>query len=89
MPIQAGSGGVGTIAIQLAKYWMRYWGQCNAMHQSTEAAQGANAQADQAGEFLGSTVELIATINAMNTQIASAAEEQTSVAEEPPGHAAG
>lgn len=59
------------------------------MHQSTEAAQGANAQADQAGAFLGNTVELIATINAMNAQIASAAEEQTSVAEEPPGHAAG
>lgn len=57
-------------------------GVVNAMHQSTEAAQGANAQADQAGEFLGNTVELIATINAMNAQIASAAEEQTSVAEE-------
>ncbi|WP_460137552.1 methyl-accepting chemotaxis protein [Pseudomonas sp. S1_E04] len=53
-----------------------------AMHHSTEAAQGASAQADQAGEFLGNAVELIATINAMNAQIASAAEEQTSVAEE-------
>lgn len=57
-------------------------GVVGAMHQSTKAAQGANAQADQAGEFLGNTVELIATINAMNAQIASAAEEQTSVAEE-------
>jgi methyl-accepting chemotaxis protein len=57
-------------------------GVVSAMHQSTQAAQGANAQADQAGEFLGNTVELIATINAMNAQIASAAEEQTSVAEE-------
>ncbi|MGF6317510.1 methyl-accepting chemotaxis protein [Pseudomonas frederiksbergensis] len=57
-------------------------GVVTAMHQSTQAAQGANAQADQAGEFLGNTVELIATINAMNAQIASAAEEQTSVAEE-------
>ena len=57
-------------------------GVVSAMHQSTKAAQGANAQADQAGEFLGNTVELIATINAMNAQIASAAEEQTSVAEE-------
>lgn len=53
-----------------------------AMHQSTQAAQGASAQADQAGEYLGNTVELIATINAMNAQIASAAEEQTAVAEE-------
>ncbi|MGF6221995.1 methyl-accepting chemotaxis protein [Pseudomonas sp. F-14 TE3482] len=52
-------------------------GVVTAMHQSTQAAQ-----ADQAGEFLGNTVELIATINAMNAQIASAAEEQTSVAEE-------
>ena len=57
-------------------------GVVTAMHQSTEAAQGANAEADQAGEFLGNTVELIATINAMNAQIASAAEEQTAVAEE-------
>ncbi|MBD9586051.1 cache domain-containing protein [Pseudomonas sp. PDM03] len=57
-------------------------GVVSAMLQSTKAAQGANAQADQAGEFLGNTVELIATINAMNAQIASAAEEQTSVAEE-------
>ena len=57
-------------------------GVVTAMHQSTEAAQGANAEADQAGEFLGNTVELIATINAMNAQIASAADEQTAVAEE-------
>ncbi|MOA24345.1 Methyl-accepting chemotaxis protein PctC [compost metagenome] len=57
-------------------------GVVSTMHQSTQAAQGANAQADQAAEFLGNTVELIATINAMNAQIASAAEEQTSVAEE-------
>ena len=57
-------------------------GVVSAMHQSTQAAQDANAQADQAGEFLGNTVELIATINAMNAQIAAAAEEQTSVAEE-------
>ncbi|UVL21945.1 methyl-accepting chemotaxis protein [Pseudomonas donghuensis] len=57
-------------------------GVVSAMRQSTQAAQGANAQADQAAEFLGNTVELIATINAMNAQIASAAQEQTSVAEE-------
>ena len=35
-------------------------GVVTAMHQSTEAARGANAEADQAGEFLGNTVELIA-----------------------------
>ncbi|KDN97000.2 methyl-accepting chemotaxis protein [Pseudomonas donghuensis] len=57
-------------------------GVVSAMRQSTQAVQGANAQADQAAEFLGNTVELIATINAMNAQIASAAQEQTSVAEE-------
>lgn len=61
---------------------LRLAGVVSAMQQSTQAAQGANAQADQAGEFLGNTVELIATINAMNAQIASAAEEQTSAAEE-------
>ncbi|WP_010220066.1 methyl-accepting chemotaxis protein [Pseudomonas donghuensis] len=57
-------------------------GVVSAMRQSTQAAQGANAQANQAAEFLGNTVELIATINAMNARIASAAQEQTSVAEE-------
>lgn len=57
-------------------------GVVSAMHRSTQDTQDASAQADQAGEFLGNTVELIATINAMNAKIASAVEEQTSVAEE-------
>ena len=52
------------------------------MHQSGEAGEGASTQAHQAGESLGNIVELIATINSMNAHIASAAEEQTSVAEE-------
>lgn len=52
------------------------------MHQSGEAGEGASTQAYQAGESLGNIVELIATINSMNAHIASAAEEQTSVAEE-------
>ena len=52
-----------------------------AMEQSSRAGQGASVQADQAGQALGEIVELIATINAMNAHIASAAEEQTAVAE--------
>uniref|UniRef100_UPI0030DD6133 methyl-accepting chemotaxis protein n=2 Tax=unclassified Pseudomonas TaxID=196821 RepID=UPI0030DD6133 len=52
------------------------------MRQSSEAGEGASTQAHQAGEWLGNIVELIATINSMNAHIASAAEEQTSVAEE-------
>ncbi|WP_085577496.1 MULTISPECIES: methyl-accepting chemotaxis protein [unclassified Pseudomonas] len=53
-----------------------------AMRRSSEAGDGTSAQANQAGASLDAMAELIATINSMNAQIASAAEEQTAVAEE-------
>jgi methyl-accepting chemotaxis protein len=53
-----------------------------AMRRSTEAGEGANKQTNEVGQSLDSISGLIGTINAMNAQIASAAEEQTSVAEE-------
>jgi methyl-accepting chemotaxis protein len=53
-----------------------------AMRRSTEAGEGANRQTHEVGQSLDSISGLIGTINAMNAQIASAAEEQTSVAEE-------
>ncbi|HEX8544411.1 MAG TPA: methyl-accepting chemotaxis protein [Pseudomonas sp.] len=53
-----------------------------AMQRSTEAGEGANQQTNAVGVSLDSISGLIGTINAMNAQIASAAEEQTSVAEE-------
>ena len=53
-----------------------------AMQRSTEAGEGANQQTNAVGASLDSISGLIGTINAMNAQIASAAEEQTSVAEE-------
>jgi methyl-accepting chemotaxis protein len=53
-----------------------------AMQRSTEAGEGANQQTNAVGASLDSISTLIGTINAMNAQIASAAEEQTSVAEE-------
>ncbi|WP_407681348.1 methyl-accepting chemotaxis protein [Pseudomonas bohemica] len=53
-----------------------------AMRRSTEAGEGANVQTNEVGASLDSISGLIGTINAMNAQIASAAEEQTSVAEE-------
>ena len=53
-----------------------------AMRRSSEAGDGTSAQANQAGASLDTMAELIATINSMNAQIASAAEEQTAVAEE-------
>ena len=53
-----------------------------AMRRSTEAGEGANQQTNEVGQSLDSISGLIGTINAMNAQIASAAEEQTSVAEE-------
>ncbi len=53
-----------------------------AMRRSTEAGEGANQQTNEVGVSLDSISGLIGTINAMNAQIASAAEEQTSVAEE-------
>ena len=53
-----------------------------AMRRSSEAGDGTSQQANQAGASLDAMAELIATINSMNAQIASAAEEQTAVAEE-------
>jgi methyl-accepting chemotaxis protein len=53
-----------------------------AMRRSSEAGDGTSQQANQAGASLDAMASLIATINSMNAQIASAAEEQTAVAEE-------
>lgn len=53
-----------------------------AMRRSGEAGEATSSQANQAGQSLDAIARLIATINAMNAQIASAAEEQTAVAEE-------
>ncbi len=53
-----------------------------AMSRSSEAGDASSAQANQAGASLDAIAHLIATINGMNAQIASAAEEQTAVAEE-------
>ena len=53
-----------------------------AMSRSSEAGDASSAQANQAGASLHAIAQLIATINGMNAQIASAAEEQTAVAEE-------
>ncbi|MEJ5057672.1 methyl-accepting chemotaxis protein [Pseudomonas sp. MYb330] len=54
----------------------------DAMRRSSEAGDGTSAQANEAGASLDTMAQLIATINSMNAQIASAAEEQTAVAEE-------
>jgi methyl-accepting chemotaxis protein len=53
-----------------------------AMRRSSEAGDGTSMQANEAGASLDAMAQLIATINTMNAQIASAAEEQTAVAEE-------
>ncbi|MNF60498.1 Methyl-accepting chemotaxis protein PctB [compost metagenome] len=53
-----------------------------AMRRSSDAGDTTSAQANQAGASLDAIAGLIGTINAMNAQIASAAEEQTAVAEE-------
>ncbi|MNF79515.1 Methyl-accepting chemotaxis protein PctC [compost metagenome] len=53
-----------------------------AMGKSSDAGTNASEQANQAERSLVTIADLIATINAMNAQIACAAEEQTSVAEE-------
>ncbi|MHC8287794.1 methyl-accepting chemotaxis protein [Pseudomonas sp. XS1P51] len=53
-----------------------------AMRRSSEAGDGTSAQANEAGVSLDTMAQLIGTINSMNAQIASAAEEQTAVAEE-------
>ncbi len=54
----------------------------NAMRQSSDAGELTSEQANKAGASLDAIAGLIGTINAMNAQIASAAEEQTAVAEE-------
>ena len=54
----------------------------NAMTRSSDAGESSSEQANRAGVSLDAIAHLIGTINAMNAQIASAAEEQTSVAEE-------
>ncbi|MFF7710106.1 methyl-accepting chemotaxis protein [Pseudomonas sp. NPDC007930] len=53
-----------------------------AMRRSSDAGEGTSEQANQAGVSLDTIAGLIGTINSMNAQIASAAEEQTAVAEE-------
>ncbi|MCQ4327181.1 chemotaxis protein [Stutzerimonas stutzeri] len=53
-----------------------------AMSRSSEAGESSSEQANRAGASLDAIARLIGTINAMNAQIASAAEEQTSVSEE-------
>ncbi|MEB0047033.1 MULTISPECIES: methyl-accepting chemotaxis protein [unclassified Pseudomonas] len=53
-----------------------------AMRRSSEAGDGTSVQANEAGASLDTMAQLIGTINSMNAQIASAAEEQTAVAEE-------
>mgnify|MGYP002711962557 CR=1 FL=1 len=52
-----------------------------AMRRSSDAGELTSEQANKADESLDAIARLIATINAMNAQIASAAEEQTAVAE--------
>jgi methyl-accepting chemotaxis protein len=54
----------------------------DAMRRSSEAGDGTSVKANEAGQSLDAIAALIATINAMNAQIAAAAEEQTAVAEE-------
>ncbi|WP_341781413.1 methyl-accepting chemotaxis protein [Ectopseudomonas mendocina] len=54
----------------------------SSMRRSSDAGELTSEQANKAGESLDAIAQLIATINAMNAQIASAAEEQTAVAEE-------
>jgi methyl-accepting chemotaxis protein len=53
-----------------------------AMRRSSDAGEVTSEQANKAGASLEAIAQLIATINAMNAQIASAAEAQTAVAEE-------
>nr|WP_191486679.1 methyl-accepting chemotaxis protein [Pseudomonas sp. FEN] len=53
-----------------------------AMRRSSEAGDGTSDRANEAGVSLDTMAQLIGTINSMNAQIASAAEEQTAVAEE-------
>ncbi|WP_375154404.1 methyl-accepting chemotaxis protein [Pseudomonas sp. Q2-TVG4-2] len=52
------------------------------MGRAGQQGESTRAQSNQAGESLDAIAALIGTINSMNAQIASAAEEQTAVAEE-------
>ena len=52
------------------------------MRRSSDAGDVTSEQANRAGTSLDAIAQLIGTINAMNAQIASAAEEQTALAEE-------
>ncbi|WP_332827705.1 methyl-accepting chemotaxis protein [Ramlibacter sp.] len=54
----------------------------DAMQRAGEIGEDTRARAAEAGASLEAISALIATINSMNAQIASAAEEQTAVAEE-------
>jgi methyl-accepting chemotaxis protein len=54
----------------------------NAMEQSRELAHGCVSQADVAANSLDEITAAVSSINSMNLQIASAAEQQSSVAEE-------
>ncbi len=54
----------------------------NAMEASRGKAEQSDAQATQAGESLQTITQAIGRINEMSSQIATAAEEQTNVAEE-------
>ena len=54
----------------------------NGMQHASEQGENTREQSNQAGIALDAIAELIGTINSMNAQIASAAEEQTAVAEE-------
>ena len=54
----------------------------SSMRRSSDAGDVTSEQANKAGTSLDAIARLIGTINAMNAQIASAAEEQTAVAEE-------
>jgi len=54
----------------------------SSMERGTAGVSNTVAKANQAGEALNSIVSAIAIINDMNTQIASASEEQSAVAEE-------
>lgn len=54
----------------------------SAMDTSHEHAQRSVEKANEAGSSLGQITRSVSTINDMNTQIATAAEEQSAVAEE-------
>ncbi|HBX57580.1 MAG TPA: chemotaxis protein, partial [Pseudomonas sp.] len=52
------------------------------MQRASQMGDSTREQANRAGASLDAIAQLIGTINSMNAQIASAAEEQTAVAEE-------